>query len=179
MLRPKSQLGSIVTVSLLVLLLVFTSGLAVGGEDQKDKQGTQEEISVLIIDKTGSFATSMQTELLARNLTDQLSADVQARKDIPVEMSEGESYRIIFVIPERVPQVWLLTALVPYKLPEEKKEAIEGIRKIAKKVYGQEDFPKRKVVGITEDFAPAAYASYLGRFGWLDRPANITDSKKR
>ncbi|MBS3825805.1 hypothetical protein KGY58_04610 [Candidatus Bipolaricaulota bacterium] len=171
--EKKRQYGSLITISLLTVLLVITLGLTVQGEDQEANQETRESISILIIDQTGSFATSMQTELLARNLTDQLDADIQARTDIPGKVNEGGSYGLIFVIPERLPQVWTLTGLVPYKVPEEKREALEGIQKIAKKIYSQEDFPKRKVVGIIDDLAPAACASYLVRYGWLEGPGNL------
>ena len=143
------------------------------GEDQKANQENGEGISILIIDQTGSFATSLQTEFLARNLTDQLNADVQARTDIPGKVKEGDSYELIFVIPERLPQVWTLTGLVPYKFPEKKRKVFEGIQKIAKKIYSQEDFPKRNVVGVVDDLAPAAYAGYMARYGWLEGPENF------
>lgn len=171
--ETKRQYSSLITISLLSMLLIITLGLTVQGEDQKANQETRENISILIIDQTGSFATSMQTELLARNLTNQISAKVQARKDIPAKFNQGEPYRVIFVIPKRVSQVWVLIGLPPYKVPEEKREAFEGVHKMAKKIYSQEDFPKRKVVGIVDDLAPAAYASYLVRYGWLEGPAKF------
>ncbi|MFB6290698.1 MAG: hypothetical protein ABEJ25_03085 [Candidatus Bipolaricaulia bacterium] len=170
--RPKSQYGSIIAVSLLSLALAFTFALTVQGEDQKGAQVAWENISILIIDQTGSFATSMQTELLARNLVEKLSAEVQARKEIPEKTNEGERFGVIFIIPKRVSQVWVLTGLVPYKVPEGKRKALEGVQKIANKVYRQEDFPKREVVGIIDDLAPAAYASYLKGYGWLGRPGS-------
>ena len=171
--KTKRQYGSLMTISLVSALLIITLGLTVNGEDQKADQVTRESISILIIDQTGSFATSMQTELLARNLTNQFDANVQARTDIPGKVSQEKSYGLIFVIPERLPRVWILTGLVPYKVPEEKRKALEGIQKIATKIYSQEDFPKRKVVGIVDDLAPAAYASYLVRYGWLEGPENF------
>ncbi|MFW6104352.1 MAG: hypothetical protein ACOC6I_00765 [Candidatus Bipolaricaulota bacterium] len=69
----KRQYGSLITISLLAVLLVIT-GLTVQGEDQEANQETGESISILIIDQTSSFATSLQTELLAQNLTDQLDS---------------------------------------------------------------------------------------------------------
>ncbi len=170
--KSKRQYGLLISVSFLAVLLVFTLGLTLQAEDQSENQEPMEDLSVLIVDRTGSFATSMQTELLARNLVEQLSAEVQARKEIPEEANEGERFGVIFIIPEKVPQVWVLTGLVPYKVPEEKRKALEGVQKIAKKVYSQEDFPKREVVGIIDDLAPAGWASYLEGYGWLGRPGS-------
>lgn len=170
--KSKRQYGSLIGVSLLAALLVFTLGLTLQAEDQSNGQESMENISVLIVDQTGSFATSMQTELLARNLTEKLSAEVRAKKEIPKKANEGERFGVIFIIPEKVSQVWVLTGLVPYKVPEEKRKALEGVQKIANKVYSQEDFPKREVVGIIDDLAPAAYASYLKGYGWLGGPGS-------
>ncbi|MFB6214354.1 MAG: hypothetical protein ABEI54_00650 [Candidatus Bipolaricaulia bacterium] len=168
----ESRKNSLMAISMAVLL-VFTLGLTIRAEDQSEGQESGEGLSVLIVDQTGNFATSMQTELLARNLIKQLSAEVQARKEIPEKINEGERFGVIFVIPEKVSQVWVLTGLVPYKAPKEKKKVFEGVQKIANKVYSQNDFPKREVVGIIDDLAPAAYASYLVRYGWLEGRDNF------
>jgi len=90
----KRQYGSLITISLLAVLLVITLGLTVQGEDQEASKETGESISILIIDQTGSFATSMQTELLARNLTNQIHTKVQARRDIPAKINQGKPYRV-------------------------------------------------------------------------------------
>ncbi len=169
--KLESQKSSFLAISM-AILLIFTLGLTLQAEGQTDGQESAEDFSVLIVDQTGSFATSMQTELLASSLVEQLSAEVQARKEIPKKANEGEKFGVIFIIPEEVSQVWVLTGLVPYKVPEEKREALTGIRKIANKVYSQEDFPKREVVGIIDDLAPAAYASYLKSYGWLGGPGS-------
>ncbi|MBS3765261.1 hypothetical protein KGY71_01945 [Candidatus Bipolaricaulota bacterium] len=167
--KLENRKSSLLAISLAVLL-VFTLGLTLQAEDQTDGQESVEDLSVLIVDQTGSFSTSMQTELLARNLGKQLSAEVQARKEIPEKANEGKRFGVIFIIPKKVLQVWVLTGLVPYKVPEEKRKALTGVQKIANKVYSQADFPKREVVGIIDDLAPAAYASYLKGYGWLGGP---------
>ena len=169
MLNLKNRFGSILVVSALVLLLVISAGMFSYGE-KKSTQEPGDGLSVLIVDRTGSFATSMGTEMLARNLTDQLSANVKARQEIPEELRNKYPFDIAFIVSERVPQVWVLTGFVPYKAPEDKRKALKGVHKLANKVYSREGFPKREVVGIVDDLAPAAWASYLSRYGWLDRP---------
>ncbi len=171
MTKLENRKTTILALSMAVLL-VFTLGLTLQAEEQTNDKKSVEELSVLIVDQTGNFATSMQTELLARKLGEQLSAEVQARKKLPGETNEGDRFGVIFVIPERVSQVWVLTGSVPYKVPGEKKKALKGVQKIANKVYSQEDFPRRKVVGIVDDLAPAAYASYLKGYGWLGAPGS-------
>lgn len=171
MTKLESRRTSILAVSMAVLL-VFTLSLTLQAEDQSNGQESVEDLSVLIVDQTGSFATSMQTELLARNLGDYLSTEVQARKEIPEKANDGKRFGVIFIIPEKVSEVWVLTGLVPYKVSEEKRKALTGVQKIANKVYSQEDLPKRKVVGVVDDLAPAAYASYLKGYGWLRAPGS-------
>lgn len=55
--KTKRQYGSLITIGLLSVLLMITLSLTVQGEDQKVNQETRENISILIIDQTGSFAT--------------------------------------------------------------------------------------------------------------------------
>jgi hypothetical protein len=154
-------------MGLLAVLLVFALGPTVQAGDREIDVDSQEGISILIVDRSGNFAASMGTELLARNLRNQLSADVEARREIPNELREEKSFEIVFVVSEKVPQVWVLTGFLPYKVPADKQRALEGVHKLANKVYNRENSPKRKVVGIVDDLAPAAWASYLTRYGWL------------
>jgi len=161
------QRGSTIVMGLLALLLVFALGLTLQAEDRELDVNSQEGISILIVDRSGSFADSMGTELLARNLRGQLSADVEARREIPNELRGKKPFEIVFVVSDKVPQVWVLTGFLPYKVPAGKRKALKGVHKLANKVYNRENSPKREVVGIVDDLAPAAWASYLSRYGWL------------
>jgi len=168
MVNLKNRFGSMLVVSALALILVFSAGVISYGEKETTRE-PGDGLSMLIVDRTGSFATSMGTEMLARNLTDQLSANVRAKREIPEEFGGKDPFDIVFVVSKRVPQVWVLTGFVPYKAPEDKRKALKGVHKLANKVYNREG-SSREVVGIVDDLAPAAWASYLSRYGWLGRP---------
>lgn len=168
--KVSKELIGIVGV-LIIMALFFPSLNLYGNQEQLDEP--QRSPSILIIDQSMSFATSLQTELLARKLSEKLSADITARQQIPRKIRQNEAFEIIFIIPRKISQMWVLTGFVPYKTPKETRKVLEGLYKIAKRVYSRSRFPNREVVGIIDDLAPAAWASYLNRYNWLQDKARL------
>jgi len=127
-----------------------------------------QKLDVLIIDETKTLEESFCVELLARVMVASGLFALDARFDIPLGPNpSGKRFDLILIIPEKIPQIWLITTDIPLKLPEPLQRALLRIKEIAAQIYTSSFCARRKAVDMADDLAPALYAAILLRGGWL------------
>lgn len=127
-----------------------------------------QKLDVLIIDETKTLEESFCVELLARVMVASGLFSLEARFAIPWGPNpSGKRFDLIVIIPQKISQIWLITADIPAKLPESLQRALLLIKDIAAQIYTGSFCTARKAVDTDDDLAPALYATILLRGGWL------------
>ncbi|MEA3238726.1 MAG: hypothetical protein U9Q94_02965 [Candidatus Bipolaricaulota bacterium] len=133
-------------------------------------QGTDTEpVRLLIIDETHSIQSSLQVAQFARALKETKLFEIDAMTTIPVDVNlSGQAYNLAVIVPEKLNQLWIVTADLPDKLSIPVQIAFQIVQEIASRVYeGDRSLDARAVADVTEDLFPAIYGGFLVKNGWL------------
>lgn len=151
-------------LKLILLLVALATAASSGAFAQPQK------LDALIIDETKTLEESICVEFLARALVASGLFVLEARFDIPSGPNpSGKPYDLIVIIPEKIAQIWLVTAEIPARLPEPFPQALLLIKGVVAQIYSDGGCASRRAVDISEDLAPALYAAILVGWGWLRR----------
>ena len=163
--NPRQRIGT-ATVAL-VLLITLTGGVL-------GDVPSSEPVRLLIIDETRSIQSSLQIAQFARTLKEMGLFEIDAMTTIPVEGNmSGQAYDLAVIVPEKLNQVWIVTADLPERLSTPVQAAFQVLKEIASRIYeGDRSLDARVVADVTEDLFPAIYGGLLAKNGWLE-PATI------
>jgi len=153
-----------------VLLVAFAGGVL--GDIPND-----ESVRLLIIDETHSIQSSLQVAQFARALKETGLFEIDAMTTIPVDGNlSGKTYDLAVIVPEKLSQLWIVTADLPERLSIPVQAAFQGVKEIASRVYeGERSLDARAVADVTEDLFPAIYGGLLAKNGWLKLATIPTD----
>ena len=160
--NPRQRIGT-ATVALILLVALA------GGVLSNEAPGT-EPVKLLIIDETRSIQSSLQIAQFARALKETGLFEIDAMTTIPVDGNlSGQSYDLAVIVPEKLSQVWIVTADLPERLSIPVQTAFQVLKGITSRVYeGDQSLDARTVADVTEDLFPAIYGGLLAQNGWLD-----------
>ncbi|MGQ9477337.1 MAG: hypothetical protein ACUVRH_02455 [Candidatus Bipolaricaulia bacterium] len=170
-------------LALAALLLIgwgaFSSSGSGSGQAQAQDRGPGPgggpPFQLLIVDETGTFASSMRVEVLARALKRTglfaLSARVVKVESSFADPLQGlepdKRYDLIVIVPRgiddrTVRQVWIATRPFP-EISEELRSAVAMVKAIADKIFTG----VAEAVDVTEDAIPGLFATIFIKEGWL------------
>lgn len=153
-------------VSGLILLAVFLALARSSGAFAEP-----QKLVTLVIDETKTLEESVCVEFLARGLQTSGLFELEALSQIPQEPNHsGKHYDLTVIVPEKIPQVWLVTADIPARLPDYLQRGLLFIKEIVAQIYNGSDCAIRQAVDASDDLAPALYAAVLLQNGWLQDP---------
>jgi hypothetical protein len=161
------------TATVALVLLVALAGGILG-----DEAPSTEQVRLLIIDETHSLQSSLQVAQFARALKETGLFEIDAMTTIPVDGSlSGQAYDLAVIVPEKLSQVWIVTADLPGRLSIPVQAAFQVVKGIASRVYeGDRSLDARAVADVIEDLFPAIYGGLLAQNGWLELATLPTDS---
>jgi hypothetical protein len=167
--NPRRRIG---TATVALVLLVALAGGVLG-----DEALGAEPVRLLIIDETHSIQSSLQVAQFARALKETGLFEIDATTTIPVDGNlRGQAYDLAVIVPEKLSQVWIVTANLPEKLSISVQVALQVVKEIASHVYeGDRSLDARAVADVTEDLFPAIYGGLLAKNGWLELATIPTD----
>ncbi|MBI1743450.1 hypothetical protein HYR54_10360 [Candidatus Acetothermia bacterium] len=150
----------------LILLAVFLTLAASSGAFAEP-----QKLETLVIDETKTLEESVCVEFLARGLQTSGLFELEALSQIPREPNpSGKPYDLTVIVPEKILQVWLVTADIPARLPDFLQRDLLLIKEIVAQIYNGSDCTLRQAVDTSDDLAPALYAAVLLQNGWLQSP---------
>ena len=166
--NPRQRIGT-ATVAL-VLLITLTGGVL-------GDVPSSEPVRLLIIDETRSIQSSLQIAQFARTLKETGLFEIDAMTTISVEGNmSGQTYDLAVIVPEKLNQVWIVTADLPERLSIPVQAAFQVLKETASRIYeGDRALDARVVTDVTEDLFPALYGGLLAKNGWLELAAIPTD----
>jgi len=130
-----------------------------------------QKLETLVIDETKTLEESVCVEFLARGLQTSGLFELEALSQIPRQPNaSGKHYDLSVIVPEKISQVWLVTADIPARLPDFLQRGLHLIKEIVAQIYNGSDCPLRQAVDASDDLAPALYAAVLLQNGWLQGP---------
>ncbi|MFN4218997.1 MAG: hypothetical protein ACK4HB_06940, partial [Candidatus Bipolaricaulia bacterium] len=117
------------------------------------EQTLAQPLETLIIDETKTLEGSVCVELLAWAMVASGLFALEARFDIPLGPNpSGKRFDLIVIIPEKIPQIWLITADIPVKLPEPLQKALLFIKDIVAQIHsGAGSCTARRSVDVADD----------------------------
>jgi len=160
--NPRQRIG---TATVAFVLLVALAGGILG-----DEAPGAEQVRLLIIDETHSIQSSLQIGQFARELKETGLFEIDAMTTIPVDGNlSGQAYDLAVIVPEKLSQVWIVTADLLDKLSIPVQIAFQIVQELASRVYeGDQPLDARAVADVTEDLFPAIYGGLLAKNGWLE-----------
>ena len=167
--NPRQRIG---TATVVLVFLVALAGGILG-----DEAPSTEQVRLLIIDETHSIQSSLQIGQFARALKETGLFEIDAMTTIPVDGNlSDQAYDLAVIVPEKLSQVWIVTADLPDKLSIPVQAAFQIVQELASRVYeGDQPLDARAVADVTEDLFPAIYGGLLAQNGWLKLATIPTD----
>ncbi len=125
-------------------------------------------VRTLVVDETTAMSDALKLQALARGLSESGQFHLRGITELPAdEPPPGHPYELAIVIPDRVPQVWVVSPEWPWELCARLQVAVELAKELAAAIYAEHTERVRTVVDVTDDFGVLLHAAAWAGHGWL------------
>lgn len=166
---------TLLTFILMLILTGWAAALALGENASTHQRANAFPFTLLIVDESRTFGSSIRVEVLARAINRTGLFDLSARivevdssfADPLQGLEPDRRYDAILIVPRgiddhTVRQLWIATRPLS-QVSAELRQAVGLLKEIANKVFQD----AAEAVDVTDDLIPGFFATIFIREGWL------------